>query len=195
MNIGDELRTVVRGSVLAAGDEGFEQAPRPWNLAVDQPVRAVVDAADADDVVGLVRRARLMGLTIATQPSGHGAAGNVEDVVLLRTSRLDELDVRPDRRLARVGAGVDWGRVLRAASPHGLTGLAGSSPVVTVTGYTLGGGLSWFSRKHVRSSGALPARAGTTGGGALVLRGRRSTPAPAGTTTRCDGASAWASVS
>jgi FAD/FMN-containing dehydrogenase len=148
MDIGDELRSVVRGSVLAAGDDGFEQARRPWNLAVDQPVRAVVDAADADDVASLVRRARLMGLTIATQPSGHGATGNVEDVVLLRTSRLGELDVRPDRRLARVGAGVDWGRVLRAASPHGLTGLAGSSPVVTVTGYTLGGGLSWFSRKH-----------------------------------------------
>jgi FAD/FMN-containing dehydrogenase len=148
MNIGDELRGVVRGTVLAAGDEGFEQARRPWNLAVDQRVRAVVDAADADDVAGLVRHARLTGLPVATQPSGHGATGNVDDVVLLRTSRLDELDVRPDQRLARVGAGVPWGRVLRAASPHGLTGLAGSSPVVTVTGYTLGGGLSWFSRKH-----------------------------------------------
>ena len=29
-----------------------------------------------------------------------------------------------------------------------LTGLAGSSPAVNVTGYTLGGGLSWFGRMH-----------------------------------------------
>ncbi|WP_301174247.1 FAD-binding oxidoreductase [Actinomadura geliboluensis] len=148
MSIGDELRAMVSGTVTAAGEDGFERARRAWNLAVDQPVRAVVEAAGADDVAALVRYARRAGLTIATQPSGHGAAGNTGEVVLLRTARLDELHIDPARRTARAGAGVPWGRVLEAASPHGLTGLAGSSPVVTVTGYTLGGGLSWFGRKH-----------------------------------------------
>ncbi|MGP4027517.1 FAD-binding oxidoreductase [Actinomadura sp. 3N407] len=157
MNIGDELRGVVRGRVLAAGDRGFDDARRAWNLAVDQPVRAVVEAADADDVAALVRHARLAGLTIATQPSGHGAAGDLGEVILLRTARLDELEIRPDERIARAGAGVGWGRVLAAASPHGLTGLAGSSPVVTVTGYTLGGGLSWFGRKHGWAAGSVRA--------------------------------------
>ncbi|NEA28420.1 FAD-binding oxidoreductase, partial [Actinomadura bangladeshensis] len=33
-------------------------------------------------------------------------------------------------------------------APHGLTGLPGSSPVVSVTGVALGGGLSWFGRAH-----------------------------------------------
>jgi hypothetical protein len=157
MNIGDELRGVLRGRVLAADDDGFEVARRPWNLAVDQPVRAVVEAADADDVAALVRHARLAGLTVATQPSGHGASGNAGEVILLRTARLDELEVRPDERIARAGAGVAWGRVLAAAGPHGLTGLAGSSPVVTVTGYTLGGGLSWFGRRHGWASGSVRA--------------------------------------
>ncbi|MFG2247825.1 FAD-binding oxidoreductase [Spirillospora sp. NPDC048823] len=166
MNIGDELRGVVRGRVFAAGDGGFEGARRPWNLAVDQPVGAVVEAADADDVAALVRHTRLAGLTIAAQPSGHGAAGDLGaaggpgdpgDVILLRTARLNELEIRPDERIARAGAGVAWGRVLEAASPHGLTGLAGSSPVVTVTGYTLGGGLSWFGRKYGWASGSVRA--------------------------------------
>ncbi|MEV5571329.1 FAD-binding oxidoreductase [Spirillospora sp. NPDC052269] len=157
MSIGNELRSVLRGTVLAAGDEGFEQARRPWNLAVEQPVQAVVEAADADDVATLVRHARLAGLTVATQPSGHGASGNTGEVILLRTTRLDELSVDPAARTARVGAGVKWGRVQEAASPHGLTGLAGSSPVVTVTGYTLGGGLSWFGRKHGFASDSVRA--------------------------------------
>ncbi|TDC68194.1 FAD-binding oxidoreductase [Actinomadura sp. GC306] len=157
MNIGDELRGVIRGRVHAAGDDAFEAARRPWNRAVDQPVRAVVEAADADDVAALVRHARLAGLTVATQPSGHGASGDTGEVILLRTARLDELEIDPDERLARAGAGVQWGRVLEAASPHGLTGLAGSSPVVTVTGYTLGGGLSWFGRKHGWASGSVRA--------------------------------------
>lgn len=40
------------------------------------------------------------------------------------------------------------GDLQAAAAPHGLTGLPGSSPVVSVTGVALGGGLSWFGRTH-----------------------------------------------
>jgi FAD/FMN-containing dehydrogenase len=148
MSIGDDLRRRLTGRVLAPGDDGFEQARRPWNLAIDQQVKAVVAASDADDVAALVRYARRNGLTITAQPSGHGASGDTADAILLRTGRLDEFQVRPGHRTARVGAGVKWARVQHAASPYGLTGLAGSSPAVTVTGYLLGGGLSWFSRAY-----------------------------------------------
>ncbi|MEU8205049.1 FAD-binding oxidoreductase [Streptosporangium sp. NPDC049046] len=148
MTIGDDLRRAVRGPVLAAGDEGFEQARRAWNLAVDQPVAAVVEAEDADDVAALVTWARLAGLCVTAQPLGHGASGDVEGVILLRTGRLGGVDVRPRQRTARVGAGVRWGEVLAVAGPHGLTGLAGSSSGPSVVGYTLGGGLSWFGRRH-----------------------------------------------
>jgi len=144
----NELRDAVRGRVLLAGDDGFEQARRPWNLAVEQPVPAVVEAADAADVAALVRHARSAGLTVAAQPSGHGATGDVNEAVLLRTAALNEIHVDPQARTARVGAGVKWGEVQAVAGRHGLTGLPGSSPVVSVTGYTLGGGLSWFGRKH-----------------------------------------------
>ncbi|MEV0387023.1 FAD-binding oxidoreductase [Nonomuraea sp. NPDC050643] len=157
MTIGNELRSVLRGRVLTAGEEGFDRARRPWNLAIEQPVQAVVEAADADDVAALVRYAHLAGLTVATQPSGHGATGDTDGVILLRTARLDELAVDPGERVARAGAGVTWGRVQAAASPYGLTGLPGSSPVVSVTGYTLGGGLSWFGRRHGFASSAVRA--------------------------------------
>lgn len=144
----DQLRTAVRGQVLLPGDDGFEAATGPWNAAVPQPAAAVVEAADADDVAALVRYARGAGVPIAAQPSGHGASGDVAGAILLRTRRLDEVRVDPAARIARAGAGVPWGRVQEEASRHGLTGLPGSSPVVSVTGYTLGGGVSWFSRAH-----------------------------------------------
>jgi FAD/FMN-containing dehydrogenase len=148
MNIGTDLRQNVRGRVLVAGDEAFETVGRPWNLAVEQPVVAVVEAADATDVAALVGYAGRNGLTVAAQPTGHGASGDTEGVILLRTGRLGGVAVSPEQRLAKVGAGVSWGEVLTETAPHGLTGLAGSSPVVSVTGYTLGGGLSWFGRKY-----------------------------------------------
>ncbi|MGI5208538.1 FAD-binding oxidoreductase [Spirillospora sp. CA-108201] len=140
----NDLRTAVRGRVLLPGDAGFDAARRPWNLAVEQPV----EAADADDVAKVVRYARSAGVGVATQPSGHGATGRTEGAILLRTRRLDGLEVDPAARRARVGAGVASGRLQAAVAPHGLTGLPGSSPVVSVAGVALGGGLSWFGRAH-----------------------------------------------
>ncbi|MGI5176420.1 FAD-binding oxidoreductase [Dactylosporangium sp. CA-152071] len=140
------LRTAVEGRVLLPCDDGFDAARRPWNLAVDQPAAAVVEAAHAADVAAVVRFAAAEGLAVAPQPTGHGATGNTGDAILLRTGRLDQVHVDAAARTARVGAGATWGAVQAAAGPRGLTGLAGSSPVVGVTGYTLGGGMSWFGR-------------------------------------------------
>ena len=151
------LRSAVRGRVLLPGDDGFEAAGRAWNLAVDQRVRAVVEAADADDVAAVVGYAHRAGVPVAAQTTGHGASVALDGAILLRTSALDEVEVDPETRRARVGAGVQWGRVLEEAGRHGLTGLAGSSPVVGVAGFTLGGGLSWFSRAYGSAASAVRA--------------------------------------
>ncbi|MFC9998410.1 FAD-binding oxidoreductase [Nocardia sp. NPDC127526] len=146
---GDErLRSAVRGRVLLSGDEGFEQARQPWNLTVEQSVRAVVEPADADDAARLVRYARDAGHTLTVQSSGHGASDALAGAILVRTNRFDEVRVDPGARTARVGAGATWARVLTAPGAHGRTGVTGSAPQVGITGFTLGGGLSWFSRKY-----------------------------------------------
>ncbi|MDF2704395.1 MAG: FAD/FMN-containing dehydrogenase [Nonomuraea muscovyensis] len=153
----NDLRGVLKGRVLLPDDDGFEQAATAWNLTVRQPVAAVAEAADADDVAALVRYARRAGMTVTAQPSGHGASGDVEGLILLRTGLLNEVEVRAQERVVRVGAGVKWGQVLAAAGPLGLTGLAGSAPGVSVTGYTLGGGVGWFSRKYGFASDSVRA--------------------------------------
>lgn len=146
------LRDAVRGEVLLPGDEGFDDARKPFNLAVAQDVRAVVSAADADDVAALVRYANRAGLPIAVQPTGHGASGTAAGTILLRTGRLDDLAVDPEARTARLGAGVTSGAVTTAAAEHGLVAKPGSSPTVSVAGYTLGGGVGFFARKYGMSS-------------------------------------------
>lgn len=153
----NDVRGVLKGRVLLAGEDGFEQAATAWNLTVRQPVAAVVEAADADDVAALVRYARRAGMTVTAQPSGHGASGDVEGLILLRTGLLNEVEVRAEERVVRVGVGVKWGQVLAAAGPLGLTGLAGSAPGISVTGYTLGGGVGWFSRKYGLASDSVRA--------------------------------------
>lgn len=151
----DTLAETLRGRLLRPGDAGFDQAATPWNLAVRQPVAAVAEAADADDVAAVVRHAAAAGLTVTAQSTGHGASGDVAGTILLRTGRLDRVSVDPAGRTARVGAGASWGAVQAQSAPHGLTGLLGSAPGVGVAGYTLGGGLGWFSRAHGLAAGAV----------------------------------------
>ncbi|MEV4243146.1 FAD-binding protein [Streptosporangium canum] len=153
----NDLRGVLKGRVLLPDDDGFEQAATAWNLTIRQPVAAVAEAADADDVAALVRYARRAGMTVTAQPSGHGASGDVDGLILLRTGPMNQVEVRAEQRVVRVGAGVKWGQVLAAAGPLGLTGLTGSAPGVSVTGYTLGGGVGWFSRKYGLASDSVRA--------------------------------------
>ncbi|WP_245676936.1 FAD-binding oxidoreductase [Nocardia acidivorans] len=147
-DIGSDLRRVVRGRVLAPGEEGFEAARRAWNSAVEQRVSAVVEVVDAADVAAVVEYAAKAGVGVTAQATGHGASAAAEGTVLLKTAALDRVEVDAGRRTARVGAGVRWGALLERSSDYGLAAAVGSSPVVGVTGYTLGGGLGWFARSR-----------------------------------------------
>ncbi|MCZ7421929.1 MULTISPECIES: hypothetical protein [unclassified Micromonospora] len=46
-----DSRPIVRGQVWLPGKRGFDTARRPWNLAIEQPVDAVLEAAYAADAV------------------------------------------------------------------------------------------------------------------------------------------------
>lgn len=166
--VGTDLRKAIRGRVLLPDDPEFAAARMPWNRTVDQPVLAVVKLADAADATTLVDYARRTGLPISVQPNGHGAAPGVDGTILVRTTHLDETTIDPAARVARIGAGVAWDQVQRAAEPHGLTGLVGSSPAVSVVGYTLGGGSSWFGRKHGWAAKKLTAVEAVTADGNQV---------------------------
>ncbi|WP_309230878.1 FAD-binding oxidoreductase [Nocardia sp. SYP-A9097] len=155
--IGSDLRRVVRGRVLAVGEEGFEGARVPWNSAVEQRVSAVVEVADAGDVAAVVEYAAKVGVAVTAQATGHGASEAAEGTVLVKTVALDGIEVDARRRSARVGAGTQWGALSERTAPHGLVGAVGSSPVVGIAGYTLGGGIGWFARSRGFAANAVRA--------------------------------------
>jgi UDP-N-acetylenolpyruvoylglucosamine reductase len=166
----DGLRELLDGEIVAPGDEGWDEARQAWNLAVDQRPAAVALPESADDVVAIVTFARESGLRVAPQGTGHGAGalGELDDTILLKTSRLRGVTIDPEARKARVEAGAIWIDVVQAAAEHGLAALAGSSPDVGVVGYTLGGGLSWLSRKHGLGANHVTAIEVVTASGELV---------------------------
>jgi FAD binding domain/Berberine and berberine like len=144
------LAAALNGKVVLPEHGRYDEARRAWNLAVDQRPAAVVYPESAQDVAAAVLFAAEHGLRIAPQSTGHNAAslGSLADTILLKTERMRGISVDPERRIARVEAGVLWHEVSQAAARYGLAGLQGSSPDVAVAGYTLGGGVSFLSRKH-----------------------------------------------
>jgi FAD/FMN-containing dehydrogenase len=102
-------------------------------------------------VGAVVRAATAAGLRVAPQSTGHNAGPlalrGLDDVVIVRMSRMIAVSVNPETRIARVEGGAVWLPVVEAAGEHGLAALHGSSPDVGIAGYSLGGGIGWYARK------------------------------------------------
>jgi hypothetical protein len=155
----ETLQAAIAGQVFLPGQAGYDQARQGWNLAVDQRPAVVVEAESAADVAQAVRYARARGMRIAPQGTGHGAEPlePLDGAMLLRTARMRKVRIDPAARTARAGAGALWQDVTVPAARHGLAALAGSSPNVGVTGYTLGGGLGWLARRYGLAANSVTA--------------------------------------
>lgn len=145
-----ELRGRIGGRVHLPGDDDWDQGRAAYNLTADLKPSAIVAASSAADVAATVGFARERGLRVAPMSTGHGAPcfGDLDGVVLLRTGGLDGIEIDPDRKVARAGAGAIWGDVVPLAAEHGLVALHGSSGTVGVAGYTVTGGLGWLARSR-----------------------------------------------
>ena len=187
----EALRAALAGQVFVPGGAGYEQARQGWNLAVDTRPAVVVEAGSAADVAQAVRYARAHGMRIAPQGTGHGAESlePLDGAMLLRTTRMRKVRIDPATRTARAEAGAVWQDVTVPAAEHGLAALAGSSPDVGVTGYTLGGGLGWLARRYGLAANSVTAVELVTPDGDLVRADAGHEPDPSG---RSAAAVAWA---
>jgi FAD binding domain len=140
----------IAGRIATPSDPDWDEARAAWNLAADQRPEAVAFVESGEDVAKTVQFAADNGLRIAGQGTGHGAValGSLEGTILLKTERMREIEIDPDTQTARVEAGVLVLELSEAAQAHGMSSMPGSAPDVGVTGYTLGGGLSWLGRRY-----------------------------------------------
>ena len=168
----EQLRDALGDRIILAGDPGYDAARMPWNVAIDQRPFAISQPETAEEVVAVVRAAGGAGLRVAPQSTGHGAGAladtDLSNVVLVSLARLRGVTVHPEARTARVLGGSHWNDVLEAAAPHGLTGMHGSAGDVSVAGYALSGGLSFYGRTHGLAVNSIHAVTLVTAAGALV---------------------------
>jgi len=170
------LRSRVSGPVLTAGDPGYADEVRAWLLNFESTPDVVVGAASASDVVEAVKFASANGLPVRAQGTGHGADVPITDGMLITTKRLDSLSIDPHSRLATIGAGLEWGRVVEKAAPLGMVPILGSSSTVGAVGFLLGGGMGPLVRSHGFGSDWVRGFELVTGEGELVRANATENP-------------------
>ncbi len=145
----DPLRTRFRGALLRPGEEGYDEARRVWNGAIDRRPALIARCAGADDVVEAVRFAREHDLLVSVRGGGHAVAGHAvcDGGVMIDLSLMKAIRVDPEARTARASGGVLWGELDRATQAFGLATTGGVISHTGIGGLTLGGGLGHLMRK------------------------------------------------
>lgn len=144
------LSAALSGDVLRPEHPRYEEARHVWNGMIDLHPAAIARCRTVDDVVAAVRFARAHDLPLAVRGGGHNAAGLavVDNGLVIDLSEMRDVEVDPERRLARVGGGATWADLDAATTAHGLATTGGAISMTGVAGLTLGGGLGWLMRAY-----------------------------------------------
>lgn len=144
------LQARLRGELLRADDEGYDEARRLWNALFDKRPALIVRCAEGADVIHAVNFARTHRLPVAVRGGGHNIAGSgaCEGGLMLDMSRMKQVQVDPTTRTARAEPGLTWGEFDRATQEFGLATTGGVCSQAGIAGVTLGGGFGWLMRKH-----------------------------------------------
>jgi FAD/FMN-containing dehydrogenase len=170
-----ELDSRVKCPVLRSVDAGWDEAVLVWNGMVAKVPALVLQPTSATDVAAAVGFARDHGWLLSIKGGGHNMAGTsiAERGLTLDMSRLRDVSVDPDARLAQVGSGCLLREVDEATQAHGLaTPLGSFSSEVGVAGLTLGGGLGYLTRRFGWTADNLEAVEIVTADGEIRTAGR-----------------------
>ena len=145
-----DLRGRFRGTLLRPGEQGYSEARRVWNGAIDRHPALIARAAGADDVMAAVRFARDHDLRVAVRGGGHSVAGYgvCDDGVVIDLSQLKAVAVDPGAGRARAAGGLTWSELDLATQRFGLATTGGSISSTGIGGVTLCGGFGHLMRRH-----------------------------------------------
>jgi FAD/FMN-containing dehydrogenase len=138
------------GAVIAPGDPDYDAARSVWNGSIDARPALIAKCRTREDIVAAVTMTRAAGVPLAVRAGGHSVAGlsTCDDGVVIDLSRMRDVDIDADRRIATVQPGATWADLDAAAAAVGLATTGGLISSTGVAGLTLGGGIGWLQRKY-----------------------------------------------
>ena len=146
----ETLASAVRGGLLQAGDDGYDEARTVWNAMIEKKPALIARCLGAADVIAAIDFAREQSILTAIRSGGHNIAGNsvcdqglMIDLSQMRLVRIDAIN-----QVAYVGPGATLCDLDHESLAHGLATPVGVNSTTGVAGLALGGGFGWLSRKY-----------------------------------------------
>ena len=145
-----ELRTRFRGALLRPGEEGYDEARRIWNGAIDRHPALIARCAGADDVVEAIAFAREREMVVSVRGGGHAVAGHAvcDGGIMIDLSLMRAVSVDTQARTVRATGGARWADLDAATQRFALATTGGIVSHTGIGGLTLGGGLGHLMRRH-----------------------------------------------
>jgi FAD/FMN-containing dehydrogenase len=165
-----QLRTEVRGRVIAPDDDGYDAARTVVAGGIDRHPAVIVRVADATDIARVVRLAAETGSELAVRSGGHSNAGHsvTEGGVVIDLRDMTGIEFDVDGGTAWAETGATAGEFTTAAAEHGMAVGFGDTGSVGLGGLTLGGGVGYLVRKHGLTIDSLLAAEMVTADGQLL---------------------------
>jgi FAD/FMN-containing dehydrogenase len=139
-----------RGHVVRPADPEYDLHRKIWNGSFDKHPAMIVRCAGVSDVIAAVKFGHESGLPVSVRSGGHSFPGLsvADDALMIDLSPMKGVRVDPEKRTARVQAGVLLGELDKETQAFGLAVPSGIVTHTGVAGLTLGGGIGWIMRKH-----------------------------------------------
>ena len=157
----ETLQRRILGAVIEPGTPGWDEATQAFNTHFVQTPALVAIPANEHDVVAIVElrpRTRPPGRAAAHRPQRRAVRLSSTTYPAARPTSLRGVEIDAERRRRpRRAPASKWDEVVPNASELGLAALHGSTPDVSVAGYSLGGGLGWYARKLGLATNSVPA--------------------------------------
>ena len=144
-----ELRDSLRGALLLAGDDGYDQARRVLNESINKHPALIVQPTGVADIRNAVTFARERSLLLAIKCGGHSPSGKstCDGGMQIDLSHFRSAKVDPISRIAYVAGGSLLGELDHEAMAFDLVTTAGTVSHTGIGGLTLGGGFGRLARR------------------------------------------------
>ena len=139
----------LRGEVLLAGSQGYDQARRVWNAVFDKKPAIIARCTGAADVQKAVNFAREHQLLTAVRAGGHSYSGksSCDGGLMIDLQPMQGVRIDPEIKRAYLESGSLLGQLDHECAAFGLATPAGTVSHTGAAGLTLGGGLGRLGRR------------------------------------------------
>ncbi len=174
----EALASQIRGSLIRAEDETYDEARRLWNGMFDKRPAVIVQCAGVADVIDAVRFARDRNLLVAVRGGAHNVAGlaSYDGGFVIDLSQMRAVHVDPQARTVRVEGGAQLGDLDQETQKFGLVVPTGVVSETGIAGLTLNGGVGWLRRKWGMTCDNLVSAELVTAEGQLVKASKTENP-------------------